>query len=268
MLGRSFPASIQAECGADGIDGCEIAFARGGFQGLQWLVQEFIHEAMSEGFDGGLLRGRERLQTRLGAAEFSLAHFFGSSLKIDERRHHVEGFDAALAADELLLEDGLGLLRFASSVRQIRRSDALQVVDVVEKDAVEAVDLGIDITGHGNVDEEYGAVAAAVEKLLCVGNAEDEFRRPGGGNEDVGFVGARVQIVKADDVAVEFSRQMHGAFLGTIGDKKRTGSLLHEVPCGEFAHFACTDEKDTLAFERAEDFAGKIDSDGSDGDGG
>ena len=40
-----------------------------------------------------------------------------------------------------------------------------------------------------------------------------------------------------------------------------------EVPRGDLAHFSGADEKNGAPFERAEDFAGEIDSDGCDGDG-
>ena len=48
--------------------------------------------------------------------------------------------------DELLLEDILGSLCFPASVREIGSRDGLQVVNVIEKNAVKPIDLGIDIS--------------------------------------------------------------------------------------------------------------------------
>ena len=39
----------------------------------------------------------------------------------------------------------------------------LQVVDVVEVDVAHAVDLRVEVARHGDVDEEHGAVPAALE---------------------------------------------------------------------------------------------------------
>ena len=89
-------------------------------------MQKFVHEAAGERFDSGLLRRSERLQARLGAAKFGLAHVFGGGLQIDQRGHDVERFDAALVTDKLLFEDGLGALRLASSIGEIGCGDAIE----------------------------------------------------------------------------------------------------------------------------------------------
>ncbi len=55
----------------------------------------------------------------------------------------------------------------------------LQIVDVVNEDAVQLVHLRIDVAWDRNVDEEHGAIAAAGQELLTMFLAEDGMRRAG-----------------------------------------------------------------------------------------
>ena len=47
-------------------------------------------------------------------------------------------------------------------------------------------------------------------------------------------------------------------------DENRTGALLYQVACREFAHFAGADEKHRPALQRSEDFTGELHRDGCD----
>src|SRR6516164_7460080 len=102
------------------------------------------------------------------AAQLRLADLFGSCLHVDKGGHNIERVEAALVTDELLLEDFLGALGFAGAVGEIGGGNRLQIVYVVQEDTVEAVDLRIDVARYCDIDDEHGAVATAVEKLLRV----------------------------------------------------------------------------------------------------
>src|SRR5580704_17760454 len=78
----------------------------------------------------------------------------------------------------------------------MRGGDRLQVVNVVDKDALELVHGRIDIAGNSNIDKEHGPVAAAVHKRLAVLGAEDGVGRTGGSDHDVGVAGGLVQLVE------------------------------------------------------------------------
>ena len=49
--------------------------------------------------------------------------------------------------------------------------DLLEVVDVVDEAAFDLVHARVDVAGDGDVDEEHGAVAAALQEVLAVGAA-------------------------------------------------------------------------------------------------
>ncbi len=143
----------------------------------------------------------------------------------------------------------------------VRGGHGLQVVDVVDEDAFHLVHRRIDIAGDGDIDEEHGAVAAAMHELLAVFAAEDGVRRAGGADDDVCFRGGLVELFERNDAAIEWLGKLARAFEGAVGDEDGSGSLLHKMAGGEFAHFAGADEEDGAALQGSEDFAGKLNGD-------
>ena len=59
-----------------------------------------------------------------------------------------------------------------------------------------------------------------------------------------------------------------GAGLGAVGDDEVGGAVLDEVAGGELGHLAGADQEHGLSVKRAEDLAGEVDGDRSDGDAG
>ena len=82
--------------------------------------------------------------------------------------------------------EGLGVDGLAAALVHVGGGHLLQVVDVVDEDAFELVHRRVHVAGHGNVDEEHGPVAAAMQEGLAVLAAEDGVRRAGGADDDVG----------------------------------------------------------------------------------
>ena len=70
-----------------------------------------------------------------------------------------------------------------------------------------------------------------------------------------------------DDRALKLLGHAAGALEGAVGDEDGACTLLDEMAGGKFAHFACADEEDGAALERAEDLARHFNGDRSDGDG-
>ena len=94
---------------------------------------------------------------------------------------------------DLAGDDGFGGGGLAAAVGEVGCGDLLQVVDVVDEAAFDLVHERIDVAGDGDVDEEHGAVAAALHKALAVGAEEDGLRGAGGGEDDVGAGGLGVE---------------------------------------------------------------------------
>jgi len=234
-------------------------------------VEELGGEAASEGFDGFELLWSERGKTFCGAGQFGFADGFGLLLEGFDGRDGVAGLEALLVLVHFPADDCFCGGGFAAAVGEIGGGDLLEVVDVVDEAAFDLVHARVDVAGDGDVDEEHGAVAAALEEVLAVGAAEDLLRSAGAGDDDVGAGGLIVEIVEGDDGGgdggvEELGGEFFGAGEGAVGDEDRRGSLLDEMARGELGHLSCSDEEDGLALERAEDFSCEVDRDGGDGD--
>jgi hypothetical protein len=102
--------------------------------------------------------------------------------------------EAVVVAVDFPADDGLGGFGFAAADGLVAGGDLLEVVDVVDEAAFDAVDVGGNVAGDGDVDEEDGAVAAALEEGAGVGDSE-KLTCAGAGDDDVGAVGLLVDIV-------------------------------------------------------------------------
>ena len=80
-----------------------------------------------------------------------------------------------------------GAIGFHAAVGHMRSDNLLQVVDIVDEDAVQLVHLRIDVARNRDIDEEHRPVAAAAQELLAMLFAEDGVRRAGGADDDVGL---------------------------------------------------------------------------------
>ena len=234
-------------------------------------MEKFVDETAGERFNGCKLLGGERAETRMNALDLGEANFFCSLLQRDDGRSGVDGALALMEALDFGGDDRLGVNGLDAALFHVRGGDLLQVVDVVDEDAVELVQLRIDVARDGDIDEEHGPVAALVKEGLAVLGAEDGMRRAGGADDDVGAAGGVIEMLEFDDLgdngAGKLLGHAAGALGGAIADENFAGALLHKMARGNLAHFACADEKDGAALKRAEDFAGEIDGHGCDGDG-
>src|ERR1700733_422826 len=240
-----------------------VGFKRSRLERLHRHMKKFVHQSARHRFDGCLLFRSQRLQSRLCAAQFRLTQLFDGILQIDDHGSNVQRLRLALKAQNFFRDDGLGPLRLACPLIQMRRGNRLQIVDVVEKDTIYAVHLRIDVARYRNVDEEHGPVAALVQELLTMLAPENVLLRAGGGDDDVGLVCRRVEIVKANGLPLKIIRQPHSAIVRSVGHQQRVCALLQQMPRRKLAHLAGADQQDAFAFERTENLLGKVHGNGS-----
>jgi len=203
----------------------------------------------------------------LRAAKFGLPNGLGVLLERLDSGDSVEGLKALEVLIDLAGDDGLGGFGFAAAVGEVGLSDLLQVVDVVDEATLHVVHARVDVAGDGDIDEEHGTVAAALEEVLAVGSSKDLLRRAGGGDDDVGAVGLLVELIEGDDLAFEVLGDLLGPRLGPVGYEDGSRALLDEMAGGELGHLACSYKEDRLAFEGVEDFSCEVYGDRGDGDG-
>ncbi len=220
-----------------GVAGALVGVAEGGELG----VEELGGEGAGEGFDGFALVWGQGCELRFELREFGLADLFGGLLEGLDGGYGVERLEALMVADYFSRDDLLGGGGFAAAVGEVGGGGLLEVVDVVDEAALDLVHLGVDVAGDGDVDEEHGTVAAAVEELAAVGAGEDLLGRAGGGDDDVGAVGVRVEVFEGDDLGRDRlcadgggdgCGDLLGAGEGAVGDEDGGCALLDQVAGG------------------------------------
>ena len=226
-------------------------------------MEEFGGEGAGECVDGGLLLGGEVSEAFGGAGEFGLANSFCTLLEGEDGGDGVAGDEALLVFGYLVGDDVLGGFGLAATVGEMGGGDLLEVVDVVDEAALDLIHAGVDVAGNGDIDEEHGAAATALEEVLAVGAGEDLLGGAGGGDDDVGAFSLIVEGVEGDDGggaggAAELVGDLLGAGLGAVGDEDGGSTLLDEMTGGEIGHLAGTDDEDGLALEATEDLAGQV----------
>src|SRR5581483_6954902 len=86
-------------------------------------------------------------------------------------------------------DDGLGIDGLTAALFLVGGGYLLQIVNIVDEDAVELIHLRINVARNGDIDEEHGPVAAAMQKSLAMLAAEDGVRRACRCDHDVGIAG-------------------------------------------------------------------------------
>ena len=140
--------------------------------------------------------------------------------------------------------------RWASraALAQVGVDHLLEVVDVVAIDVVERVDAGLDVAGHGDVDEEQRPAAPRrASTRLTVAPGDHRLAGPGRGDHDVHGGQRRRQLVPRHRGPRQRAGQLLGPGPRAVGDVDRERALLDEVRGGQLAHLAGADQQHGLA---------------------
>ena len=102
-------------------------------------MHDLAYDAASERLYRQLLFRRKRSQAAAYAVNLRLANGFQVVLQRNDGGHDVQRLQARLEALHLGHDDGLGALGFLPAIGDVRRNRLLQIVDVVNEDAVQLV---------------------------------------------------------------------------------------------------------------------------------
>ena len=147
------PHSVSIE-DAVGCRGC-LLHAHGG------QVKELVHDLGGDRFDRPPLALGEPSEPRLGLPQLRRPDLLRPGAQGRDRRDDVERGLPRVKPLGFRSDDPLGALRLPPPPRERLRHDGLEIVEVVEVAAVQSGDLGVEVTRHGEVDEEERAAAAA-----------------------------------------------------------------------------------------------------------
>src|SRR5208282_3867943 len=98
-------------------------------------------------------------------------------LQANDGWNHIERVQSGLEALDFAGDDGFGQLGFVAAVGYVAADGLLQIVDVVDEDAVEPRHFRRNVAGDGDVDEEHWLVLAAGQELLSMLAAENGLGR-------------------------------------------------------------------------------------------
>ena len=161
----------------------------------------------------------------------------------------------AVLGDDLLDERTRG-----AALLDVRGDGGGQRIDVGDADVRDRGDLGIDVARHGDVDEEERALGARAHRLGDVVDGDDEARRAGRGEHDVGLaqsVNERRQLAHAS--GAQTAHDVVRALDGTVDDDELARAFEHESPRGGLAHLPGADDEHAGAGDRAQTSLGQID---------
>src|SRR6202158_4657323 len=208
---------------------------RRGFQGADRGVHDFVDDATSQRLDGQFLVGGHGTEAPANPINLGLANGFEVVLQADDGGNHVESLQASVEFFDFAIDDRFRLFGFLLAIGDVRRDRLLQIVDVIDEDAIDLVHLRIDVAGNGDIDKEHGLVFAQRHELFAVFGPADEGRRAGRGNYDVGAITGVIKAVELDRLSVKFLRQPDGAVVGAVGDKERGGAVREQMG-GRYLH--------------------------------
>ena len=85
---------------------------------------------------------------------------------------------AILNIRDLLFHDALCLPCLMAALFNVLVDDSFQGVDVVERDALDFLNIRVDVTRHGDVDEKELPALALCHQTLCLPRLDHVMRRP------------------------------------------------------------------------------------------
>ena len=147
---------------------------------------------------------------------------------------------------------------------EVARDDLLQVVDVVQRHALELTAARLDVAGDRDVDQQQRPPRALAGDELELLVPDDRVRRGGRGDHDVGLHQLLGQAVEPDDRAAEALREAECAVGVAVGHEDRAGALLGERARGQLARLARAEDHDVALAQVAEDVAREADGDRGD----
>ena len=166
-------------------------------------MEDLVDDARREHVDLGALLVGQVAELAAEALQLGAADLLHRVSQRGDRGHHLEAAQPVVDAGELLLDDALGVVRLFLALAAVLLHHVLQVVDVVEVGVAHAIDLGVEVARHGDVDEEDGPMAAVLERALDTLSRDDVVRRRGGADDDVGGGHVPFEVLEGHGAAAD-----------------------------------------------------------------
>ena len=107
-------------------------------------MQELVHKALGQSFHTGVLLGREIDQTIPKTLHLRLPNVLEYALESHDFRSHVQRAESAAESLDFGLNQRFGKLGLFAALCQMSASYRFQIVYIVEKNSIQAIDCRID----------------------------------------------------------------------------------------------------------------------------
>ncbi len=226
-------------------------------------MEDLVDDARREHVDLGALLVGQVAELAAETLELSPADLLHRVSQRGDRGHDLEAAQPVVHAAQLLHDDALGVVRLFLALAAVLLHHVLQVVDVVEVGVAHAVDLGVEVARHGDVDEEDGPVTPVLERTLDTLTRDDVVRRRGGADDDVGGGQVPFEVLEGHGAAADPVGQLLRGAERAVGDEDVLDAVRLEVRGGELAGLAGAHDEHGVVLELAEHLEGQLDGRGA-----
>ncbi len=137
----------------------------GRLQLLRWADQQLFQNQPCDFLHARPRFRRQRRELRLEPPQLGLPDRLEPLSERHDGRHGTARIEPAEELPDFLRDDLLRLGRFRPALRDVLLHDGLQVVDVIEEDLLEIARTGLDISRHGDIDDEQRPLPARLHRL-------------------------------------------------------------------------------------------------------
>src|SRR5260370_13964840 len=116
-------------------------------------MENFVHDAAAKRLDGLFLIGRELAETPANPIKLRLTNGFELVLKRNNCGLQVKSLQPSLKALDFSFDNLFSAFGFVLSASHMRADGFLQIVNVIDEDAVEFVHFWINVAWHCDINE-------------------------------------------------------------------------------------------------------------------
>ena len=121
--------------------------------------------------------------------------------------------------------------------------DSLQGIDIVERHALDVLDLRVDVARHGDVDEKERPALALRHELARLPGLDDVVRRPRRRHDDIDIHRLLQRPFERDGLAAELRGQQLRLLDVAVGHVNLAHAVRDEVLRRELRHLARAEDQ-------------------------
>src|SRR3954468_1973611 len=252
---------IEPEEIADRVDNAQPPPVRGrGPESHGGTMKELVHQGSRQPFDDRAIRFAEVIELPQRGRELALAHTIHLTAEAGEHRYGGESSQPLPEPLDLAGDQLLGRRQLVTPALDIVRDDGAQIIEVVEKDVVDAGDVRFDVAWDRDVENAERTIATARYRRLHPVEGHHGSWRGGRAEQHVDLVQRCPALVVMHRKRAVPARELLRALVGPVRDDRGAHALIHQTLQRELGHLSGTENHCATSGERAEDLASQLQS--------